>query len=86
MRGFAAVTDFAYRMLSTLNAPRNAAKGCWSQMTLDDLVAKLREERAEVDAEIALLLTGNGDARRLVAECADEANVLMMIADNMGER
>ena len=49
MRGFAAVTDFAYRMLSTLNHPRNAAKGCWSQMTFDDLVDKLHEERREVD-------------------------------------
>jgi hypothetical protein len=86
MRGFAAVTDFAYRMLSVLNHPRNAAKGCWSQMTFDDLVDKLHEERRQVDAEIALMRLGSGDIRRLVAECTDEANVLMMIADNMGER
>jgi hypothetical protein len=53
-------------------------------MTFEQTVEKLDEEIAELRAEIALMRSGDGNARRLVAECVDVANCAMIIADNLG--
>lgn len=83
LRGLKEVSSFAREMLSTLNAPKNVAKGTWKDMTLTDLRAKITEEYNELMVEIEILLAGGSldGCVALINESVDLANTCMMARD-----
>lgn len=72
----AAVLSFAADMLRKLRA--NNHKAHWSTIDAAHLRSRLAEEVVELFAE----LDDGADPARVIAECADVANIAMMIADN----
>ena len=83
MRGQKNIEIFAREMLATLNMEKNAIKPHWSSMSLYDLTRKLGEEFAEVVEQVANLNDGDRKAAaELMLECADLANMAMMLRDH----
>lgn len=84
MRGEKSVAVFAREMLATLNMPKNAAKGDnWAGLDLVTLDRLLAQEFLEVLTEIDRIEAGDKSAAAaLMLECADLANVAMMLRDH----
>lgn len=60
----------------------------WEDLSLDYLVSRLEDERLELDVELSKKVTtmkDHFDPIEVILECADEANFLMMIVDNVME-
>lgn len=83
MRGEQSVKTFASAMLSTLNTPKNKAKGPWSEMTMKDLAIKLAEEFEELFREIDCAMAGDRAAyANMCREASDLGAVSMMIHEH----
>ena len=60
----------------------------WEDLSLDYLKSRLEDERVELDEELCkhyVDLKDTFDPVKVILECADEANFLMMIVDNVME-
>lgn len=84
-----AVGSFSTEMLKKLEAHKD--KSGWGTMEPLPLLAKLTEEAGEVGKLLFNAFEGDSgsfgdlhedELRELIAECADVANIAMMIADN----
>ena len=75
---------FVQNMLERLNDPKNVAKGDYLAMSWPEVRDNLREERAEVDAEMRKLSTGAGDRAAAIREFSDEAVCAMIGAAKIG--
>lgn len=82
MRGRDEVKKFSKRMSQVLDLPKNAQKGDWNRLTWMQMVALLKEEVAELEAECQLAahheMEGNDE---LFNEAADVAIFAMFLAD-----
>lgn len=76
---------FEGRMLLKLVSPRNLEKRHWSEDDNLDLLERVREELEEVQAAYDNLLAHYSarGADEVIDECADVANMIMMVADNI---
>lgn len=82
MRGRTAINVLSGACLGALNDPRNAKKGDWREMTWIELRDKLREEVAELEAELWLASQGNVEGLRgILAESPDVASVAAFCLD-----
>jgi len=68
---------FVVRMRRKLALPQNQAKGDWRNESDLWLLSRLQAELSEMATALDL-----GDREGFADECADAANVLMMLADN----
>ncbi len=60
----------------------------WEDLSLEYLKSRLEDERVELDEELYkpyVDLKSTFDPVKVILECADEANFLMMIVDNVME-
>ena len=71
-----ALAWFAQRMEEALRA--NDHKLGWESLTPSSLIRRCEEELYELRQALA-----DGDPVKIVKECADAANFLMMLADNI---
>lgn len=85
-RGEKDLDRFFQDMLARLNDPKNVVKGDYLAMSWPEVRDKLREERAEVDAEMWALATGAGDRVAAIREFADEAVVAMIGAAKIAKQ
>lgn len=72
------VIKFALEMEKKLQA--NDSKGGWDKCEYDWLLQRVDEEITELKHSIRV----DGSDRKIIRECADVANFVMMIADNTG--
>ena len=67
---------FIHQMRFKLYTEKNLAKGDWRDSTRDGLFDHLDEEMRELDLALDL-----GKTEDIIRECADIANLAMMLAD-----
>jgi hypothetical protein len=71
-----AIKNFSKEMSKKLNLNKN--KTHWSNISIYDLFEALQQEIIELKVGIR-----NHDCQNIIEECADTANYLMMISDNI---
>lgn len=79
-RGERDLIRFNQAILERLNDPKNVAKGDYLALSWIEVKDKLREELAEVEAEMWTLALGQGDPAAAVRECADLATMALICA------
>lgn len=79
---------FEGRMLEKLVRPKNLQKRHWSEDDNLDLLERVREELEEVQAAYKNLEAhfSSLGSEEVIDECADVANMIMMVADNIRSR
>jgi len=81
--------ESVYRFAEAMEAKllENDAKGGWQYMPLKQLLAQALKECGELTSEIVSVdYEKDISATRVISECADVANYMMMIADNVRRR
>jgi hypothetical protein len=72
------VMAFSLQMFNTLIKPKNVSKGNWKDIPPLELLKMLKQEVAELEAELTVPIT---NSERIAAECTDIANFSLFICD-----
>jgi hypothetical protein len=70
--------SFSLQMFKTLIKPKNVSKGNWKDIPPLELLALLKQEVQELEAELTSPVQNN---ERIADECTDVANFSLFICD-----